>query len=166
MKLSDFYELLDVERKEIELVKTWLKEQMNVEAIRDATFEEQTQNHIDFHGCLYDKDDTFEVKIRSSDYGDLLIETLSNVEHQIPGWISTSLAKYLVYAVVEEKRLIKVMLLVMRKLREWWLREGQYMNYPKHYGKTGGLYQTENRAVPLNALPQGVIQINWKAEQS
>lgn len=154
---SDFIEDLKQERSDMEIVKNWLHKHLFVGDLKEATYAEQTQKHIDFHGMLYGEPKTFEAKIRYTDYGDLLVETLSNTETKSLGWIYTTQADYLIYAVLENSTVKKLFIINLPYLKEWWNRQGRYSKYTTHYGETDNLYKTENKAVPISDLPKEIV---------
>lgn len=134
------------------------------EEIREATLNEQKNDHIDLVTITAGKKRTVEVKNRTSDYGDLLIETWSNTARKTRGWVFTCRADYLAYIVFKDDILEKGRLLDMKKLHNWWVDIGISEDYPRHYGHTDKLYETENRAVPWNDLPQDIILLDFWSE--
>lgn len=135
------------------------------EVVKDATLREQKEEHIDFVTITAGERRTVEVKIRTADYDDLLVETWANTERKTLGWIFTCKADYLAYVVFKQESLDKGKLLNMKRLREWWNRQGVDMDYPCFYGRTDGLYETENRAVPWNDLPKDVVIFDfWRLD--
>lgn len=159
-----FSEKLAWERRRMESVRDMLLNN-GFEEVKEATLAEQKVEHIDFVTVTAGKKRTVEVKNRAADYGDLLIETLSNVERKTLGWIFTCRADYLAYVVFEQDILKKGKLLNRPRLRDWWIQTGAEMNYPRFYGRTGDLYETENRAVPWKDLPkEATIFDFWRSD--
>lgn len=164
--MGNFREDLAKERLDIEVLKDWLQRRLDVEAITEATAEEQIENDIDFHGYLWSEPKTFEAKIRKGNYDDLLIETLSNSERGTLGWIYTSQADILAYFFVEKATVLRGLLIYLAKLKDWWTKEGKLFDWPKYYGTTGTLYHTENRAVPISAIPADCILLQYGGERA
>ena len=137
----------------MEVVKPWLIGKLQLEDIREASYEEQREHDIDLWGEREGKWIPIEVKIRATDYPDLLIETVSNTTTHSEGWIYKSNAKILAYVVVKDGALVKGSLYKLDDLRKWWLTDGVYQNFPEKYGRTDGLYKSKNRATPWKAIP-------------
>ena len=160
--MGDFKDDLFNERRDIKLVKDWLEVKHLVEGTEEASDQEQQEHHFDFYGYLYGERTTFEAKIRSKIYEDLLIETLSCIEKKTLGWIYLSEAKHLIYSIIENKKIQRLSMYALPKLREWWVTVGSYKIYKKFYGKTGTLYSTENYAVTLRDIPRDILEFEWK----
>lgn len=97
-----------------------------------------------------------EEKLRSvqqSRYDDLLIETKSNIERNTAGWIFTSRAHWLVYAQHRPLGWLRVLILPMGALRDWFTprreRFEERQTLPTRV-VNGASYHTLNSFVPFN----------------
>lgn len=114
------------------------------------------------------KDEGFDVKVRDFKYyrfKDVLLETKSVRENNIPGWLfKATIVVYLWWNPLKTK-FVDGYILFVENIREW-LGVSQY-NYPKKIAFTkrnGCAWSTENIAVPLHDLPIGCsIRINRNA---
>lgn len=96
-------------------------------------------------------------KTRRKDYGDILIEYLSNDRYNTPGWIEKDLSMdYLAYAVLPTR---KVFLFPWQPLRRaWQLNKSQWLaEYPTRSAPNSG-YNTLNLAIPTIELRRAVAQ--------
>lgn len=93
---------------------------------------------------------TVDEKKRRKDYGDILLELLKNKEQQKPGWLFYSECDYIVYAVLESKKiyLLPTLLLQMawRNNRRVWEAK-----YQKKDALNEG-YTTQNIPIPTDIL--------------
>lgn len=93
---------------------------------------------------------TVDEKKRRKDYGDILLELLKNKEKKRPGWLFYSECDYIVYAVMDAKKvyLLPVLLLQMawKNNRKTW--EGKYEK--KDALNIG--YTTQNIPIPTSVL--------------
>jgi len=144
---------LGKERRDIEKVKPWLMAKLRLDELLDASDADQREKDIDLYGLIGERRIPIEVKIRYKHYPDLLIETVSNIATRTRGWIHRSRAELLVYVFLKKKSITEGYIYNLKELRDWWMKVGVYDNYPRKYGKTDNLYETENRAVPLNRIP-------------
>lgn len=141
------------ERKLSPIVREWLGRVLPLKFIRDATDWEQRNTKIDYVFNAKGRPLYVEAKIRLKDYGDLLLETVSNVKFKTPGWLHSSKADLLAYCTFKRGKLVKGYIFHLPSVRNWWIREGQFSLYPIFKGKTDGLYETENHAVPVKHIP-------------
>lgn len=102
-------------------------------------------------------------KVRSVDYGDVLLEYWSNLERAIPGWIAKDLAcDFIAYAVVPSQ---KCFLLPFHSLRLAWRNNKD--RWVKDYKKVvadNGSYTTVSVAVPEDVLLAAINQsmtVRW-----
>lgn len=103
-----------------------------------------------------------EEKIRSHDYGDILLELVQDVDSGNPGWVSKTRCDYLVYAVVTGGQLLKVFVLTWMPFKNWLITE----YFPGSSGKQATQYRwsargygvTLNAAIPITNIPPSYIQ--------
>lgn len=120
---------------------------------RWATFEEETTLHFD---AVMEDGEKYELKNRRQKYfnkKDILIETLSSIERKTLGWIYTTKAEKLAYAFVEIPNVTRGYIFHFPILKSWWRNTGIFNEYQIKHGKTGKLYKTENKVVPLKDIP-------------
>jgi hypothetical protein len=156
--------------RDLEEAKHWerkvseeLDEILVEEALRLASRAEQ-RNGIDITVKL--KKATYDVKFRDRRYylRGLLIETISVVEKNVPGWFYTSKADAVVYLWWNEAKtdLMPIgyyIYIQNKKLREWF--EENKLNYKPQRSKTkwdDGLYHTEFYVIPIKDFPKGTIR--------
>ena len=151
------------ERRDMPIVKLWLRSRLSIYNIEDATPRQQKEDDIDFTGHKLNGDIiTFEVKIRRKLYDDILIETVSNTTKGSRGWIYVSKADVLVYVFLIDGKIVRGFIIDMQILRKWWEDKGCHMDYPikdaPNYDKKGNLiYTTRNRAVPEKDMPLSMV---------
>jgi len=93
---------------------------------------------------------TVDEKKRRKDYGDILLELYKNKERCSPGWLFYSQCDYIVYAILNSRKiyLLPVLLLQMawkRNKTEW------LSKYPRKDAQNTN-YTTENIPIPTNVL--------------
>lgn len=121
------------------------------------------RNGIDFSVSLTDF--TFDVKTRDYTYWykkDILIETISVVENNIPGWIYTSKSDLIFYTWLNraQTEIHDAKILIVKPLREFIL---EYINKTDPKLKTTQTYKdchsyhTEFFTVPISDFPTGTI---------
>lgn len=141
------------EGKAREGVMDWLVKTTPLGFDRWATLEEERDQHFD----AIMNGERVEIKVRRPKYRkkrDILIEVISNVARKTPGWIHTTKAKYLVYVFMGRNyQVSRGYILHFHDLKEWWNNEGRLNQYETITGKTEDMYETDNRAVPLKAIP-------------
>ena len=151
--VRDFHKNHKRERRDIKLVEPWLELVLSLKKMREATYHEQVTEHIDYVG-ITDSDAIIkiEVKIRYSDWGDLLLETYSNFEGGSLGCLFTSSADYLKYVILVKGDIVRKYILYLPELRRWWLTVGRISGYEIKDSKNFG-YTTRSRAVPYSHFP-------------
>jgi hypothetical protein len=157
MKLGRYEEDHNTEREDTPVVIEWAESLLNLTGIREASEYAQRELDIDFYAYAGDMQLSFENKIRKTEYDDVLIETISNMNKLTHGWIHTSKADYLIYVFVIDKTIKKGYIFDLHKLRDWWFNQGRYIKYPIFYGETPRLYKTQNVAVPEKDIPLNCV---------
>jgi len=98
---------------------------------------------------------TVEVKVRNYEtlrFNDILIETVSVVERNVPGWIYTSKAELLYYCFFEEGKPLVRAILHMPHLQGWWKNVRQQL-YVEQETYTEDGWHTRFRSVPWRDIP-------------
>ena len=117
-----------------------------------------------FDGYVFCKEPKIEIKTRKYSaykYKDILLETKSIIERNIPGWFYTTKADIVAYVWENDSRtnLIDGYLIFMStKLREWF--ENNKQKFKVKIAKSeslGETWKTENYAIPINMFPKGTI---------
>jgi len=147
------------ERQDIGIVEFWLIKTLKLDGITSSSLSQQKYMDIDLIAEKNLEPIPIEVKIRYEDYGDFLLETVSNTSTHSLGWIYATKAELLAYVVVDrlEREVRKGYILNVKELRKWWIKEGRYLVFPKKYGKTDGLYETLNYAIPWKKIPLNIF---------
>jgi hypothetical protein len=94
---------------------------------------------------------TVDEKVRTRDYGDILLEYWSDERRRIPGWVAKDLAcDFIAYAMLPTKRCF---LLPFHQLRSAWRANGRawVSDYPKIVAENEN-YQTISVGVPIDVL--------------
>ena len=144
------------ERRDMEKVKPWIIGKLRLDNLEEANLQQQREEDIDFIGTRKNRTILIEVKIRYKAYEDFLLETISNITTKSKGWIYRCKAELLTYMILENN-ILNGTILIMPKLRQWWVSKGIYQNYTEKLGKTNGIYKTSNRAIPWKDIPQNII---------
>jgi hypothetical protein len=102
-----------------------------------------------------------ESKSRSYDYykfSDILIETISVIENNKPGWFYTTQADIVAYVWENQSKTNLIdgyLIFITPELRKWF-------ELNKHHFKTkvarSDCWSTENKAVPIKEFPKGTLQ--------
>jgi hypothetical protein len=90
-----------------------------------------------------------EVKVRRSQWLDILLEIWSNEERRVPGWLFKSQADYLLYGFLSSNR-VKYLFFDFEKLRQWW-EENKSRSWESVRAKNKG-YTTVSVAIPLEEI--------------
>lgn len=104
-------------------------------------------------------------KIRWKDYGDILLEYMSNDRFKSPGWVCKPLrADYICYAIANTG---KAYMLPVPQLQQAWANYGSswIQSYPTRAAKNDG-YNTLNTPVPVNVLFKAIgetLRVNFTA---
>lgn len=108
---------------------------------------------------------TVDEKVRERDYGDVLLEYWSSVEHKTPGWVAKDLAcDFIAYAVPPSN---KCFLLPFQTLRRAWRENHRkwVQEYPRIEARNSG-YTTVSVGVPtgvlFGALSDAMV-VQWEA---
>lgn len=135
----------------------------------DSAYSTTKQRHgIDFE--IGKEKIDFDVKCRdyyTYKYQDILLETISVVEHNKPGWLYTSESDYVVYAWYNSTKtsFIDGYLLFLeniRKFKDSYVPEKKQFKYARSY-KNGNTWTTENIAVPIKDFPDDCLdRINMR----
>jgi hypothetical protein len=106
---------------------------------------------------------TYDVKTRMKYYPDILIETVSNIERNIPGWWYTSKADALVYHWLnsQKNRSLKLYIIALQMLRDMDFLNNVLAMHPeielKKSSSNNGTWHTAFYTVPINLFPQDCI---------
>ena len=163
-KIHDFNRDLSEALKWEEKVAGQFKDIIIAEAVKKATLEEQ-KDGIDIIIKL--KEGTFDVKFRDSKYfppQDLLIETVSVVEQNKPGWFYTSKADAVVYLWWNESRTnlkpVGYLLFIQDPWFREWFEKHRHL-YPEKETTTkrdGKTWKTKFVIVPIKHFPKGSLR--------
>ena len=112
---------------------------------------------------------SYEVKTRTKNWGDILLETISVIEKIVPGWFFTSKANAIVYYFLNRQREIDEGYIILLNQTRKYFTEAVLERYPKKIAKTernNYCYHTENRAIPFDAFPKkSLIHIQFGKKQ-
>ncbi len=170
MKSHDFNEKVRGAESWEEKLKNKLAEVLFAESVKRIPYDlnrgytvKMQKDGID--GVIHQKTVTFDVKVRdfySLRFQDILIETVSVVESNKPGWFYYTKSNFIVYTWKNEKGTnLKdgyFIFIQNSRLRDWF--EENRSRYPvKHAMSTrnGYTWRTENVAVPIKDFPSGTI---------
>lgn len=118
---------------------------------------------------------TVDEKVRTKDWGDILLERWSDKKRRIPGWVQKDLAcDYIAYAFIPSQRCYMLPFLQLRKAwtergREWIARAEEQSDYEYTLVEAdNGSYVTESIAVPIPKLMDAIsdaMVILWTTQQ-
>lgn len=108
------------------------------------------------------KEVRFDVKCRRFDvykWNDILLETVSVVETETPGWLYKSDVVVYVWENISRTSFIDGYILYLDKIRPWFVEhESKFKQKTAFSERNGNKWSTLNRAVPIKQFPIGSIQ--------
>lgn len=142
----------------------------NVAYEKDPNFQRDRGNYKLERKCLNllnDDEASYELKVRDYKYyeecGDILLETVSVVEKDEPGWALHSSADMVFYVWKSQDGgdLVDGYILLLQEIKDWFRRnKNQFeVKYAKSRRSEGEnkRWRTKNRAVPVSEFPEGTI---------
>jgi len=112
-------------------------------------------------GIISTKSVGFDIKCRRFEtykYEDILLETISIIDSNEPGWLYKSEVVVYVWSNISKTSFVDGYILYLDKIRPWFEVNIQTFKTKIAFSERNGMkWSTENKAVPINSFPLGTI---------
>lgn len=99
---------------------------------------------------------TIDEKKRRKDYGDILLELVSNDQKRTPGWLYYSQCDYIVYAILDAKKIYMLPVLLLQMA--WVKNKSKWLKEYKQVAAKNEWYLTINIPIPTNVLLNSISE--------